>query len=51
MGEKVLFVANIRLHFLFHMPYMKYLKEQGYEVHACANGQGFEGDEPFPFCD
>jgi glycosyltransferase EpsD len=51
MSKKVLFVANIRLHFLFHMPYMKYLKEQGYEVHACANGQGFEGDEPFPFCD
>jgi glycosyltransferase EpsD len=51
MREKVLFVANVRAHFLFHMPYMKYLKEKGYEVHACANGEGFAGEEPFPACD
>jgi glycosyltransferase EpsD len=51
MGERVLFVANVRAHFLFHMPYMKYLKDMGYEVHACANGQGFRGGEPFPYCD
>ena len=51
MREKILFVANIRAHFLFHMPYMKYLKEQGYEVHACANGEGFAGEEPLPACD
>jgi glycosyltransferase EpsD len=30
---------------------MKYLKEQGYEIHACANGADFAGEEPFPFCD
>jgi glycosyltransferase EpsD len=51
MREKVLFVANIRAHFLFHMPYMKYLQEKGYEVHACANGDGFSGEEPLPACD
>jgi glycosyltransferase EpsD len=51
MREKVLFVANVRVHFLFHMPYMKYLKEKGYEVHACANGADFSGEEPLPACD
>jgi glycosyltransferase EpsD len=51
MGEKILFVANVRAHFLFHMPYMKHLKDRGYEIHVCANGVGFAGEEPFPFCD
>jgi glycosyltransferase EpsD len=51
MHEKILFVANVRAHFLFHLPYMKYLKDLGYEVHACANGAGFAGEELLPVCD
>lgn len=35
---KILFVANIHKHFTaFHIPYIQYLKEQGYEVHVAAN--------------
>jgi glycosyltransferase EpsD len=41
MREKILFVANIGAHFLFHLPYMEYLRDRGYEVHACANGADF----------
>jgi len=37
--KKVLFVATIYKHFLrFHIPYIKWLKEQGYIVHCAANG-------------
>lgn len=37
--KKILFVANIQRHFVaFHLPYMKWLKEQGCEVHCAANG-------------
>lgn len=39
MKKKVLFVANIHKHFLaFHLPYLKWLKEQGVEVHVAASG-------------
>jgi glycosyltransferase EpsD len=47
MSKKILFTASIAKHFLrFHLPYLKWFKEQGYEVHiAC------EGDEEVPFID
>ena len=36
---KILFVANIHKHFTtFHLPYIKLLKNQGFEVHLAANG-------------
>jgi glycosyltransferase EpsD len=36
--KKVLFVANIHKHFnAFHIPYINYLKSEGYEVHVAAN--------------
>lgn len=45
--KKVLFVANIAKHILrFHLPYLKWFKEQGYETHVAANG-----DEEIPWCD
>lgn len=45
--KKVLFVANIAKHIIrFHLPYLKWFKENGYEVHVAANGT-----ESIPFCD
>lgn len=36
--KKILFVANIHKHFrAFHIPYIKYLKSEGFEVHVAAN--------------
>jgi glycosyltransferase EpsD len=36
--RKVLFVANIHKHFsAFHIPYINWLKSQGFEVHVAAN--------------
>lgn len=38
--KKVLFVANIHKHFLaFHLPYIQWFKDQGYEVHIAAGGE------------
>lgn len=38
MNKKVLFVANIHKHIrAFHIPYIRYLQQQGYEVHVAAN--------------
>lgn len=47
MKKKILFTASIAKHLLrFHLPYLQWFKEQGYEVHiAC------EGDEEVPFTD
>lgn len=47
MKKKVLFTASIAKHFIrFHLPYLKWFKDEGYEVHiAC------EGDEDVPFTD
>lgn len=47
MGKKILFVANISIHFrAFHLPYMAYFKQNGWEVHAAS------GDEDaVPYCD
>ena len=45
--RKVLFVATITKHIIgFHTPYLKWFKEQGYEVHVASNG-----DEPIAYCD
>lgn len=39
MSNKVLFCATIDYHFkAFHLPYMKWFKEQGWEVHVAAAG-------------
>ena len=45
--KKVLFVATVDSHILqFHIPYLKWFKEHGYEVHVATNG-----DEKIPYCD
>lgn len=45
--KKVLFTASITKHITsFHIPYLKWFKEQGYEVHVASNG-----DEVIPYCD
>ncbi|QWG29167.1 glycosyltransferase family 1 protein [Bacillus mycoides] len=39
MSKKVLFCATVDYHFkAFHLPYMKWFAEQGWEVHVAANG-------------
>ncbi|MCI9246434.1 MAG: glycosyltransferase family 4 protein [Clostridia bacterium] len=45
--KKVLFTATVDSHILlFHLPYLKYFKEQGFEVHVATGG-----DEEIPYCD
>lgn len=45
--KKVLFTATVDSHILqFHIPYLKYFKEKGYEVHVATNG-----NEDIPYCD
>lgn len=45
--KKVLYVATVDIHIeKFHLPYLKLLHENGYEVHVATNG-----DEQFPYCD
>jgi glycosyltransferase EpsD len=45
--KKVLFTATVDSHILhFHTPYLKYFKDNGYEVHIATNG-----NEIIPFCD
>ena len=45
--KKVLFTATVDSHILsFHLPFLKYFKDLGYEVHV-----GTNGDENIPFCD
>ena len=45
--KKVLFTATVDSHILhFHIPYLQYFKENGYEVHVATNG-----DEEIPYCD
>ena len=39
MSKKILFCATVDYHFkAFHLPYMKWLKEQGWDVHVAAAG-------------
>lgn len=45
--KKVLFVATITKHInAFHIPYLKWFKKQGYEVHVAS-----KGNEPIEYCD
>jgi len=45
--KKVLFSATVDSHILaFHLPYLEWFKEQGYEVHVATNGA-----EQIPYCD
>ena len=45
--KKALYVATVDLHIRsFHLPYLKLLHDNGYEVHVATNG-----DEKFPNCD
>lgn len=45
--KKALYVATVDVHIrTFHLPYLKLLHDNGYEVHVATNG-----DEKFPFCD
>ena len=45
--KKVLYVATVDSHIkAFHLPYLKLLKDMGYEVHVATNG-----DDIFPNCD
>lgn len=47
--KKVLFVASVKIHIMsFHLPYLKWFKEQGYEVHVAANSAD---DCEIPNCD
>ncbi len=53
MKKKVLFVATVlRGHILvFHLPYMRWFQEQGYEVHCCARNDTGEVTPTVPYCD
>ena len=45
--KKVLFTATVDSHIKqFHLPYLKYFKEHGYEVHVATNGR-----DEIPYCD
>lgn len=45
--KKVLFTATVDSHIeLFHVPFLKWFKEQGYEVHVATNG-----NNNIPYCD
>ena len=45
--KRVLFVATVTRHInAFHIPYLKWFKEQGYEVHVASNG-----NEKIEYCD
>jgi glycosyltransferase involved in cell wall biosynthesis len=51
--KKVLFVATVlRGHLLvFHLPYMRWFQQQGYEVHCCARNDTGEPTPTVPYCD
>ena len=51
MSKKVLFVATVlRGHILvFHLPYMEWFQQQGYEVHLCARNDTDEQQPQVPF--
>lgn len=52
--KKVLFVAHVVKHhfMLFHIPYVKWFKENGYETHVCANNDYENKDDcNIPYCD
>ena len=51
--KRVLFVATIKRHIdLFHIPYLKWFKEQGWETSVCARNECKNSDEGvIPHCD
>jgi glycosyltransferase EpsD len=52
--KKVLFVATVvKKHInVFHLPYLKWFKQNGYEVHVCARNDFEEGEDcRIPYCD
>ncbi len=53
MKRKVLFVATVlRGHILvFHLPYMKWFQQQGYEVHVCCRNDTPDPHPTVPYCD
>ena len=53
MSRKVLFVATVlRMHVLvFHLPYMRWFQEQGYEVHLCCANDTPDPHPQVPSCD
>ncbi len=53
MKKKVLFSCTVlRGHLLvFHLPYMRWFQEQGYEVHVCARNDTHEPSPDIPYCD
>ena len=53
MSKKVLFVATmLRGHVLvFHLPYMRWFQDRGYEVHLCARNDTGGPVERVPYCD
>ena len=53
MKKKVLFVATVlRMHVLvFHLPYMRWFQEHGYEVHLATSNDTGEEVVSVPFCD
>ena len=53
MKPKVLFVATVlRGHILvFHLPYMQWFQQQGYEVHCCARNDTGTSNPAVPYCD
>lgn len=47
MNRKVLFIATVESHILnFHLPYLQYFQQQGFETHVACNGS-----KVIPFCD
>lgn len=47
MANKILFVATVDLHIIaFHIPYLQFFKEKGWEVHVASSGS-----LEIPFCD
>ena len=54
MSQKVIFIATVAKKHIcqFHIPYLKWFKEHGYETHVCA-GNDFDADDDtsIPYCD
>lgn len=51
-NKKVLFVATVKVHIkAFHLPYLKWFKEQGYEVHVAAKNDFINEPCIIPNCD
>ncbi len=53
MNKKVLFIATVlRGHMLvFHLPFMRWFQQQGYEVHCCAGNDTGTNPPVIPYCD